>query len=216
MITRPFRRNFNNEQFSPPSEANLQVCCNFTKWEHSGSTENPGPAGSGLRSKEWVCRKESAQQMPRERERQDKTGYWVPGSSPSRDKAAASVPWYVFHNSTSPHFLSLGCVLATCNQTPRENTKCSDISEKNSCPPSLRDQGRPSRGTDDGPFADSQDTRLQGEKNNAQPTHSEIQAVTHREKMPHFLEDPSSQFSPCIPWYNSKSFQHIPLCLCSL
>lgn len=115
VISRPFNRNFNNKQFSPTSEANLQVCCNFTKWEHSGSTENPGPAGSGLRSKEWVCREESAQQMQREKERQEKTGYWVPGSSPSRDKAAANVPWYVFNNSTSHHFLSLACVLATCN-----------------------------------------------------------------------------------------------------
>lgn len=164
VISRPFKRNFNNKQFSPTSEANLQVCRNFTKWEHSGSTENPGPAGSGLRSREWVCREESVQQMQREKDKKSQDTEFLVLLPPE----TRLLPGYPGMFLITPHFSPLPLVGLSVSylqhQTPSKNTKCSDINEKNSCPPSLRDQGRPFQGTDDGPFADSQDTRLRGKK----------------------------------------------------
>lgn len=101
VISRTFKRNFNYKQFSPTSEPNLQVCRNFTRWVHGGSTENSGPAGSGLRSREWVCSRRAYSRC-RARNRR-KTGCHVPGCSPSSDKATPRVPWYVFNNHhTSP------------------------------------------------------------------------------------------------------------------
>lgn len=106
VISRAFKRNFNYKQFSPDmltSKPNLQVSCNFSRWEQSGSTENSRPGSHGLRNREWVGRENSAKQMYSEKQtRNDRTEFLMillPYSPPFRDKAAAQgYPSYVFNN----------------------------------------------------------------------------------------------------------------------
>lgn len=115
VIFRACKRNFNYKQFSPDmptSKPNLQVSCNFSRWEQSRSTENSRPGGRGLRSREWVGREDSAKQMYSEKQRQEMTGqgswwFYFLILLPSLIRLQPRVTFLKFLITTMPPLLSL-------------------------------------------------------------------------------------------------------------
>lgn len=108
VISRPFKRNFNNKQFSPTSEANLQVCCNFTKWEHSGSTENQDQQAVAWEAKsESVGRRVYSRRRGRKRDkkRQDTECLVLLPPETRRQPAYPGMFLITAHLTTSSHWL---------------------------------------------------------------------------------------------------------------